>query len=62
MDKDSLYIEEIKLFCKKILEFSNDINFINFTNDEKLQLALIKLIENIGEAAKRISSVKKIPI
>lgn len=31
----------------------------NFLRDEKLQLAVLKLIENIGEAAKRLSADTK---
>ncbi len=31
------------------------MDFEQFINDEKTQLAIIKLIENVGEASKRIS-------
>ena len=55
MGKDEIYIEEIKEFCRKIGEFSSGITFEQFSRDEKLQLAVIKLIENIGEASKRLS-------
>ncbi|OGN28284.1 MAG: hypothetical protein A2941_01925 [Candidatus Yanofskybacteria bacterium RIFCSPLOWO2_01_FULL_49_17] len=55
MDKDSIYIEEIKDFCHKVIDFTKDISFQKFAGDEKLQLAVLKLLENIGEASKRIS-------
>ncbi len=55
MDKDKLYLEEIKEFCRKVLDFTTHVSYEEFSNDEKLQLAVIKLIENIGEAAKRLS-------
>jgi len=55
MGKDSIYIEEIKEFCRKIAEFMDGIDFDAFSKDEKLQWAIVKLVENIGEAAKRLS-------
>lgn len=55
MDKDKIYLEEIKDFCQKIIAFTRGLNYEDFTGDEKLQLAVIKLIENIGEASKRLS-------
>lgn len=55
MDKDKIYLEEIKDFCKKIITFTQAVSYKEFADDEKLQLATIKLIENIGEASKRLS-------
>ena len=55
MDKDKIYIEEIKDFCRKIIAFTEGLSYEDFINDEKLQLAVIKLIENVGEASKRLS-------
>lgn len=55
MDKDKIYLEEIKEFCQRIIAFMPDVSFEKFTEDEKLQLATVKLIENIGEASKRLS-------
>jgi uncharacterized protein with HEPN domain len=55
MDKDSIYIEEIKEFCQKIIGYTAHMGFEQFVDDEKTQLAVIKLIENVGEASKRIS-------
>lgn len=55
MDKDKIYLAEIKEFCQKIINFSANMPYEDFAEDEKLQLAVIKLIENIGEASKRLS-------
>lgn len=55
MDKDNIYLEEIKEFCRKIINFADSLTFEDFVRDEKLQLAVLKLIENIGEASKRLS-------
>ena|SRR3989344_4928420 len=55
MDKDKIYIEEIKEFCQKISGFMSGISYEDFVADEKLHLAVVKLIENIGEASKRLS-------
>jgi len=59
MDKDKRYIEEIKEFCNKIIGFISTAHFEEFVEDEKLHLAVVKLIENIGEASKRISQETK---
>lgn len=55
MGKDEIYIEEIKEFCGKVIEFTRDLSFEQFCKDERTQLAVIKLIENVGEASKRLS-------
>ncbi|MCL5666390.1 MAG: DUF86 domain-containing protein [Patescibacteria group bacterium] len=48
-------MEEIKDFGRKVVGYTQDLDFENFIVDEKLQLAVLKLIENIGEASKRLS-------
>ncbi|MBI5466516.1 MAG: DUF86 domain-containing protein [Candidatus Kerfeldbacteria bacterium] len=55
MDRDSIYLEEIKEFCRKVIGFTAGSGYEQFVGDEKLQLAVVKLIENIGEASKRLS-------
>lgn len=55
MDKDKIYLEEIKEFCQKVMGFTAGLDSDQFAKDEKTQLAVIKLIENIGEASKRLS-------
>mgnify|MGYP001576681650 CR=1 FL=1 len=59
MDKGQIYLEEIKEFCKKITGFMASLSYEDFLGDEKLQLAIIQLIQNIGEAAKRLSDETK---
>ncbi len=59
MDRDSIYLAEITEFCNKIIGFSSAISYEVFLKDEKLQLALVKLIENIGESAKRLSDTTR---
>jgi|SRR3989344_7045586 len=55
MDRDSIYLEEIREFCNKVIAYTSDVDYEVFINDEKLQLAILKLIENIGEASKRLT-------
>jgi uncharacterized protein with HEPN domain len=55
MDKDQIYLSEIKEFCEKIIAFTSDKSHEDFVKDEKLYLAVIKLIENVGEASKRLT-------
>src|SRR3989338_4829617 len=55
MDRDKVYLEEIKEFCGKIMAFTESLDYEKFLEDEKLQLAVVKLIENVGEASKRMS-------
>ena len=55
MDKDEIYLGEIKEFCQKVIGFTADLSYEQFLGDEKLQLAVVKLIENVGEASKRLS-------
>lgn len=59
MDTDKLYLEEIKEFCGKVIGFTKGVSYKVFGEDEKLQLAVIKLIENIGEASKRLSDTAR---
>lgn len=56
MDRDSIYLEEIKEFCQKVMAFTDGVSYEEFAKDEKLQLAVVKLVENIGEASKRLSA------
>ncbi len=55
MDKDKVYLEEIKEFCQKVIGFTSEVTYDQFVSDEKLQFAIVKLVENIGEASKRLS-------
>ena len=56
MIKDDLaYIEHILDCIRKIHEFSNDLSLKKFKSNEMVQDAIIRNIEIIGEASKRIS-------
>ncbi len=53
--KDYLvYLEDILDAIKKGTEFISEISFEKFEKDEKTQYALIRAIEIIGEASKKI--------
>ncbi len=55
MDKDQIYLSEIREFCQDVIGFTADVQYEDFVADKKLFLSVIKLIENIGEASKRLS-------
>jgi uncharacterized protein with HEPN domain len=56
MIKDDLaYIEHILDCIRKINEFSNGLTFKEFKTNEMVQDAIIRNIEIIGEASKKIS-------
>lgn len=60
MYKDDLaYIEHILDCIRKIQRFSKGLTFKEFSDDELVQDAIIRNIEVIGEAAKKISSDTK---
>ena len=42
------------------MAFMVGVDYESFVKDEKLQLAVIKLVENIGEATKRLSDTTKV--
>ena len=60
MVKDDLaYIEHILDCIRKIKEFTNGLSLKNFSVNELVQDAVIRNIEIIGEASKKISSDTK---
>ena len=60
MIKDDLaYIEHILDCIRKINEFSNGLSFKEFKTNEMVQDAIIRNIEIIGEASKKISKDTK---
>ncbi len=60
MVKDDLaYVEHILDCIRKIKEFSEGISFREFSSNELVQDAIIRNIEIIGEASKKISSDTK---
>jgi uncharacterized protein with HEPN domain len=54
MRKISLFIKDILENIKKTEDFVAGISFEDFKNDEKTNYALIRCIEIIGEATKRV--------
>jgi uncharacterized protein with HEPN domain len=55
------YLLDIHESIRKIEEFTKTYSFSRFAGDEKTQLAVVKSLEIIGEAVKKIpASLKKI--
>ena len=50
----ALLIEDILESCNKILEYTSDMSFEEFTSDSKTIDAVIRNFEIIGEAANRL--------
>ena len=55
-DNDNIRLKHMRDAVNKILEFTNGITQKDFEADEKLSLAVIRLLEIIGEAASNIST------
>jgi uncharacterized protein with HEPN domain len=55
MNRDStLFLHDILESCNHILEFIKEYNFKDFNQDERTSSAVIRKLEIIGEAAKRV--------
>lgn len=54
-ERDAAYLWDMLDAAKDVLEFTKDVKFIEYERDRKLQLAVERAIEIIGEAARRIS-------
>ena len=55
MQKDNLiYIEDILNSCNKILSYTMDLSYDQFSNNEVIKDAIVRNIEIIGEAANRL--------
>lgn len=52
---DSAYLLDILLTIKDVEKFTEGINLELFRNDYKLQLAIVRLLEIIGEASVKLS-------
>ena len=59
LDKDPAYLLDIFQAAQLILEFSKDINREAFDKDVMRQDAIVRRIEIIGEASKRLSGAFK---
>lgn len=61
MKKDyKVYLEDILVAVKDIEEFIGEIDFKEFSQDEKTASAVIRKFEIIGEAVKRIPTAIKV--
>ncbi len=49
-----VYLNDIKIYCEKILEFTGNITDEQFFIDEMRMLSVIRCLEMIGEASKHI--------
>ena len=53
--KDELFLQDIRRACEKIRRFTSDVGREPFLADEKTYDAVLRNLEIIGEAAKRVS-------
>lgn len=55
MKKDDAYIGDMLDAVNQILEYSQDCDYIQFANSKLIQDAVIRNLEILGEAAKKLS-------
>ena len=55
MQRDNAYILDILLMAKDAVQFTEELDYDAFIADRKSQLAVVRCLEVIGEAAKRLS-------
>jgi uncharacterized protein with HEPN domain len=60
---DKIRLQHIPESINDILNFTKDIDYDSYIADYKLRLAIVKLVENIGEASNGISpeTIKRLP-
>ena len=56
-NKDTAYLWDMLDSAKTISSFVSGVNFSQYMQDKKLQLAVERALEIIGEAAGRVSKV-----
>ena len=56
---DSIYLEHILQAIQKIEDYTNGVEYLDFIKNEEKQDAVIRKIEIIGEASKKISKELK---
>ncbi|MFH1010663.1 MAG: DUF86 domain-containing protein [bacterium] len=59
MQRDQTYLVDILDSCRLAIELVRQVTYEQFLEDVKLQLAVVKLFEIIGEAARSISAEVK---
>lgn len=57
---DKTRLSHIKEAAQKIIKYTDEKTQSDFENDEVLQLAIVRLIEIVGEAAARLSNDLKV--
>ena len=55
MPRDTAYLLDILLHAKDVQDFTNDMDKGAFLSDHKCQLAVVRCLEVMGEAVKRLS-------
>ncbi len=55
MKDDNVYLEHIQLCITKIYDYTSEVDKEGFKKDEMIQDAVIRNIEIIGEATKKVS-------
>jgi uncharacterized protein with HEPN domain len=58
-ERDAAYLWDILDSSKTIIEFTSGVSYNSYVKDRKLQLAVERCIEIIGEAAKNVSNTFK---
>jgi uncharacterized protein with HEPN domain len=54
MGRDDAYLLDILIACQKITQFKQGVSWKKFKQNELLQLALVRILEVMGEAANNI--------
>ncbi|MFH1875100.1 MAG: HepT-like ribonuclease domain-containing protein [Pseudomonadota bacterium] len=54
-EKDVAYLWDMLDAAKTVCDFTKNINYHQYENDRKMQLAVERAVEIIGEAARRVS-------
>jgi uncharacterized protein with HEPN domain len=55
MWRDDAYVLDMLLAARKVLEFTKGVDWVRFERDELVQNAVMRQIQIIGEAARRVS-------
>ena len=54
-DRDAAYLWDMRDRARAVREFTTDIDFDQYMNDRKVQMAVERAVEVIGEAARKVS-------
>lgn len=59
-DRDQIHLQDMLNYSREVLESVRNISRSELDSNRLLNLALVRLLEIIGEAANRVSSEKKL--